>query len=193
MAMPPVLLAVAGHGAAGGWRIFKDGGAWMWLLLLCDLGAPIALAVVGAFVLRGWRVPSGLLFAGAAMPFAAALLGAWAEGRVVLGALSGESVDPEQKARILAEGIGESMSTDIFGGFIACGAAIVAAVAAASAVASIDIAAATREGPKPPAFGVIGAAAVGASPRPTCSRPSSRPSASTPASTCATARSSTSS
>jgi hypothetical protein len=158
---PLSMLVVAGHSAAGGWRIFRDGGASMWLLLLCDFGAPVGLTVLGAFVLRGWRTPAVLLFVGAALPFAFALLGAWSGQRMTLGALSGESVDPEQRARILAEGIAESMSTDIFGGFVVCGVALVAAVAAASAVASIDVGRITQGGPKPPAYGLAGAAVAG--------------------------------
>jgi hypothetical protein len=161
LVLPPLLLAAAGGGAAGAWRIFKDGGASMYLLLMLDLAMPAVAAALGALVMRGMRVPSALLFTAAAVPFGMALLGAWTGQRVTIGALSGESVDPEQKARILAEGIAESMSNDIFGGFVVCGVAIVAAVAAASALASINVAAVSRGGPKPPATGATGAAVAG--------------------------------
>ena len=161
LVLSPSLLAVAGGGAAGAWRLFKDGGPSMYLLLLLAIAMPAVVAVLGALVMRGMRVPSALLFIAAAFPLGIALLGAWTGQRRTMGALSGESVDPEQKARILAEGIAESMSNDIFGGFVVCGIAIVAAVAAASALASIDVAAGSRGGPKPPATGVIGAAVAG--------------------------------
>src|ERR1700722_8466625 len=146
LVLPPSLLALAGGSAAGAWRIFKDGGALMYLLLLLDMGMPVVVAVLGALVMRGMRVPSALLFAAAAFPFGIALLGAWTGQRMTVGALSGESVDPEQKARILAEGIAESMSNYIFGGFIVCGIAIAAAVAAASALASLAVAPLSRRG-----------------------------------------------
>ena len=158
---PQMLLAVVGHSAAGAWRLFKEGGLSMYVLLLLDLAMPIAIAVLGAFVLRGKRAPAGLLFAAATLPFGVALLGAWSGQRMTMGAISGESVDLEMKARILAEGISESMATDIFGGFVVCGAALVAAVAAASALATIDVATITRNGPKPSSLGVIGAAVAG--------------------------------
>jgi hypothetical protein len=162
IAMSPSLLAVPGRGMAGAWRIFRDGGASMWLILFANVTLPIVLALLGAFALRGRRVPSGLLFVVAALPLAVALLGAWGGQRTTLRAISGESVDPEQKARILAEGVAETMSCDVFGGFVTCGLALLAAVALASALASIDSGAATRGGTKPSGLGAIGAAGAGA-------------------------------
>jgi hypothetical protein len=161
LVLSPSLLAVAGGSAAGAWRIFKDGGASMYLLLLLAITTPAVVGVLGALLMRGMRLPSALLFTTAAFPFGMALLGAWTGQRVTVGALSGESVDPEQKARILAEGIAESMSNDIFGGFVVCGIALVAAAAAASALASIDVAAVSRGGPKPSPTGMVGAAVAG--------------------------------
>jgi len=162
IAFSPILLALVGHSLAGAWMLFREGGLSMWLLLLLDVVVPVAVAAMGAFVLRGKSVPPGFLFGAAAVPFVVTLLGAWSGQRMVMGAIMGESVDPEQKARILAEGIAESMSVDIFGGFVVCGAAIVAAVAAASALATIDVASITRAGPKPPSVGVVGASVAGA-------------------------------
>jgi hypothetical protein len=160
--LPMALLVVIGRSGAGAWRMFKDGGPWMWLVLLAELGLPLLAALLGAFVMRGRRAPESLLFLGATMPFCAALLGAfWGQSRTI-AAISGESVDPEMKARILAEGISESMTTDVFGGLVACGVALVAVAGAASAVASIDVAAASRGGQKPSSLGAIGAGAAGA-------------------------------
>ena len=160
--LSPLFLAVVGHSVSGAWLLFREGGMAMWLLLLLDFAVPVAVAAMGAFVLRGKRLPPAFLFGAAAVPFVVALLGAWSGQRMVMGAISGESVDPEQKARILAEGIAESMSADIFGGFVVCGAAIVAAVAAASALATIDVASIARGGPKPSSAGVVGASVAGA-------------------------------
>ncbi len=161
IAMPPALLAATGGGMAGAWRLFRDGGGSMWLILLCGLVAPIVAATLGSFVLRGRQIPVGLLFIGSGLPLVVALLGAWSGTRMTLRAVSGESIDPEQKARIIAEGIAESMSTDLLGGFVVCGLAIVSAAAAAAAVASIDRSAASRSGPAPSSFGAIGAGVAG--------------------------------
>lgn len=152
-----------GGGMSGAWRLFRNGGWPMWFIVLSDLFAPILIAVLGAFVLRGKHVPVGLLFVATAIPFVLALFGAWIGQTVIIGAISGESVDPEQKARILAEGFAETMSCDMLGGLVACGAGIVASIAAASALVSIDSALASRgqQGTKPSSFGAIGAGACG--------------------------------
>ncbi|HEY8074844.1 MAG TPA: AgmX/PglI C-terminal domain-containing protein [Labilithrix sp.] len=157
--MPFVVLVAIGRGGAGAWRIFRDGGSSMWLLVLLALVVPVAIAALGVFLVRGKGVPSALLFAFAGLPFGVALLGAYSGHKMVLGAISGESVDPEMKMRILAEGVAETMSTDILGGLVACGAAILAAVACASAVASIDVRAVERQGGR--AGSIAPAAAVG--------------------------------
>ena len=159
--MGPGLLVVAGRSMAGAWMLFREGGLSMYLVLLLALGAPALVAGLGAFVIRGKKLPPGLLFVTAGLPLAVALLGATMGQQMVMGAISGESVDPEQKSRILAEGIAESMSTDIFGGFVACGVALVAAAAAAFAVASIDVGTITRGGPKPSSSGTVGAGIAG--------------------------------
>lgn len=162
LVVPWLLFGVVGHGGAGAWRMFRNGGWPMYLILLSGVVTPILVAVLGAFVVRGKRMPAGVLFVCASIPFALALFGAWIGQKLVVGAISGESVDPEQKARILAEGIAESMSNDIFGGLVACGVAIVASMAAASAAASIDVALAARGAPTPPSrSGAIGASAAG--------------------------------
>jgi hypothetical protein len=161
IALPPIFLVVAGRGLAGAWMLLRNGGPWTYLVVLADLACPAIVATVGAFALRGRRVPDALLFAAAGGTFAVALFGAWMGQRRTINAIMGESVDPEMKSRILAEGISETMSNDIFGGFVACGIALVAVAGAASVAASIDTATASRGGPKPPAMGAIGAGAAG--------------------------------
>ncbi|MBS2013592.1 MAG: AgmX/PglI C-terminal domain-containing protein [Deltaproteobacteria bacterium] len=157
-----VMFVAAGGGMAGAWRTFREGGWPMYLILLAGLVAPPLVGVFGLLLVRGKRVPVGALFLLAAIPFALALLGAWMGQSLVVGAISGESVDPEQRARILAEGFAEAMSNDIFGGLVVCGVAIAASVAAAAAAASIDVRLALR-GEKLPssaratATGVVGA------------------------------------
>ena len=149
--MSPMLLGFAGWGhasAANAWRLMKDGGIlWTGLVLLLDLFVPIMLAVLGAFVVRGKKIPTALLFAGAALPLLVGVFGAWISERKVVWAISGESVDPEQKIRIMAEGAAEAMANDMFAGFVACGCGIVACAAAASAAASIDTAVILRGQP----------------------------------------------
>ena len=162
--MGPTLLAVAGRSTSGAWRLFREGGLSMYLVLLLDLGAPVVVAGLGAFMIRGKRVPVGFLIVAAGLPLAVALLGASMGQQMVMGAISGESIDPEQRSRILAEGIAESMSTDIFGGFVACGVAVVAAAAAAFAVASIDVGTITRGGPKASSAGTMGAGIAAGTP-----------------------------
>ncbi len=158
---PSVLLGVVERGRAGAWRLFVDGGTSMWPLVLLGVVVPIAVAGLGVFVMRGKRVPPGLLFVAASLPFGVALLGAWQGHRRVIGAVGGEAVDPEQKARLLAEGIAETMSNDVLGGLVACGASLVAAVACAATVASIDIRIAERQSVR--AGGLLaGAVAAGA-------------------------------
>ncbi len=161
--LSPMLLGFAAgrHGVAGAWRLVKEGGiVWTGPVLLLNFVVPIALAVIGAFVMRGKKVPPFLLLLGAALPFAIGLLGALVGQMTVFGAISGESVDPEQKIRIMAEGAAETMANDILAGFVTCGCAIVACAAAAAAAASIDVAMASR-GAKPGRAGLIGAAALG--------------------------------
>lgn len=159
--LSPALLALLGGSAAGAWRIFRNGGVAMYSLVALNLLAPVVIAGLGAFVLRGKRAPAGLLFVLASLPFALALLGAWMGQRQVMRALSGGSIDPEQSARILAEGIAETMAADMFGGFVACGAALAAAFASAAAVASIDVGTAARGGARPAATGALGAGVAG--------------------------------
>jgi hypothetical protein len=163
LVLSPMLLAFAAgnHGVAGVWRLVKEGGlVWMGPVLLLDLAVPITLAVLGAFVMRGKKVPPFLLLVGSALPFAIGLLGAFVGQRTVFDAISGESVDPEQKIRIMAEGAAETMANDILAGFVTCGCAIVACAAAAAAAASIDVAMASR-GAKSGRAGLFGAGAVG--------------------------------
>src|SRR3954449_8268654 len=62
--LSPMLLGFVGgnHGIAGAWRLVKEGGIiWMAPLLLLDVLLPITLAVLGAFVMRGKKVPPFLL------------------------------------------------------------------------------------------------------------------------------------
>jgi hypothetical protein len=149
--MTPMLFLATGHGAAGVWRRMKEGGLGMFWLLLLGFVLPIAIAAAGAFALRGKRVPSGILLAIAALPFGSMLLSTLYYQRVISGALSGESVDPSMAVRIAAEGIAETMALDILGGLVTCGCAIIASIAAASVVASIDVASVQRSTNAPPA------------------------------------------
>lgn len=152
-------LLLLGKGPAEGWRTFREGGGGMWLIALLDFALPVALGIAGAVVVRGKRVPSGLFFGVAVMPFFAAIFFGWLAVRLVDGALSGGAVDPSQALRINAAGISEALSLDLFGGFVTCGAALIGAVALTGAVASIDVTTATRNEAQRPSS-VFGAATL---------------------------------
>ena len=99
-----------------------SGGGWAGVLVLVWVLLALAAGVWTAFlVLRIWRRPRGsslLTKVLSACVGATAVLGA---GGTLLGlikafgAVGGESIDPSQKARILAEGISEAMNCTAFG------------------------------------------------------------------------------
>jgi hypothetical protein len=140
--VPIVLLAA--RGAPAGWRIFKDGGAPMYGVLLLSVMIGIGVTVAGCFLVRGARVPGGMLFACALLPFAVGVLGAtWQLSRCV-GALSGESVDASQKARIMAEGISELTSDLMYGAAVSSALSWGLFVLSAFAVLAVDTKSLTR-------------------------------------------------
>ena len=146
--LPPSLLGVV-RPSGGAWRTIQEAGVlWALPVLFLGLAVPIVLAVLGALFARGKKVPTGLFFLFPALPFLMGTFGRFAALRQTFGAIRGESVDGDQKLRIMAEGAAEAMGNDVVAGFVACGCAIVACAAAASGAASIDVAAATRGTPK---------------------------------------------
>jgi hypothetical protein len=155
--VPWVLLFA--RGPAHAWSTFRDGGGGMWVLALLDFALPVALGIAGAVVVRGKRVPSGLFFGVAAIPFFASVLFAYLSHLKVEGALAAGAIEASQVVRIQGAGLAEALSLDQFGGFVTCGSALVGALALSGAVASIDVAAATRSGGERPSS-VLGAAAL---------------------------------
>lgn len=163
--LAPLLLVPAGVGpasAANAWRVFRDGGMIMWLLLLLDVVALVGVAALGTAARRGKNVPTAIPFGAAVTPLVVAALGGLLANRAVFAAIAGEAVDPEQRVRILAEGAAESMSLDLFGALVTACAAFVVAAAAASVAGSVDVAAAWREPGKRSALGSVGAGVAGA-------------------------------
>ena len=142
--LSPALLGVV-RSAGGAWRTIQEAGIlWALPVLFLDLVVPIVLAVLGALFVRGRKVPTGLFFLLPALPFLMGTFGRFAALRQTFGAIGRESVDGDQKVRIMAEGVAESMGSDVVAGFVAFGCATVACAAAASGAASIDIVTATR-------------------------------------------------
>lgn len=162
VAMPVLLLVAFGGSLRQGVTLFRQGGWSMWGILAVELIAPIAIATLGAFIVRGRGVAPGLVFAGAVLPFVVALAGGWGGYRMTVGALRGGALDPALTVRILAVGFAESMTNDVFGGLVACGCGITATIAAASAAMSIDITNASRGGDRPSSLGAVGVAICGA-------------------------------
>src|SRR5690606_536051 len=93
------------------------------------------------------------------LPYLLALAFAFHAKGTIDRALAGAAVDAHTALRLIAAGLSETMSLDVFGGFVTCGAAIVAAVSSMSAVATIDVAGATRAVGRPPSS-VFGAATL---------------------------------
>ena len=102
------------------WHHFQAGGWAIWTILIClALGLGAAVLIV-QWVRRLWRRPDlplrtrviALIVGGVASFAAWGLLLGLVKA---FGAVGGESVDPSQKARILAEGIAEAMNCAAFG------------------------------------------------------------------------------
>jgi hypothetical protein len=95
------------------------------ILFLVLLGACLAIDVAGVVAaIRSWRArPAGstlksttsLYLAVTIVLLVLALLAILAGALKAFGAVGGESVDPSQKARILAEGISEALNCMAFG------------------------------------------------------------------------------
>ncbi len=135
--MPPMLLVVLARGTGYAWRMLKDAGAGAYVLLLLDVLLPVALAALGAYVVRGKRVPPALLVVVAALPLGLSMVLAALDLRRIHRLIEGDMFDGGIAVRIASQAVAETMALDALGGLVACGCAIVACVAAASAVASI--------------------------------------------------------
>lgn len=167
----PIALLAAGDrdpSPASVWAHFRDGGWGMWLITLVQMFLVGISAALGAMMIRGMRIPGAALFTLALGPFAAAMLGTLASFRIIMGAISGASVDPSQKARILAQGLSELSNLYVYGGLGAAFAMYLAGLAAAFTLITIDPAALGPTSPSKlwmagPAVGTIAAiAAIGA-------------------------------
>jgi hypothetical protein len=119
-------------------RCFREGGWGMWAILFFQALAWSVIALVGALLIRGTRVPGAILCVAALAPFGAGTLGAVVGERHVSDAIHGGGVDAEQQARILAEGISELANVHVFGGLAAAFALYLAGVAAVLGVVTVD-------------------------------------------------------
>lgn len=129
----PLLFCATPHG----WMMVMNGGAGMYVLLLLAFFAAGVLGLLGALTVRGKPAPAAVVAMLAALPVISGAILTWLAMRRVLGAVSGESVDPTTAARILAEGTSEVDSLLILGcgiGACAFGAGAVALLGAAGTV-----------------------------------------------------------
>jgi hypothetical protein len=146
----PIVLLASGGGTAAPHRIyehFREGGWGMWLITLLQMVLALASAAVGALMIRGNRIPAAILFVFALGPFTVGLLGTLTGHRMIMGAISGASVDASQRARIYAQGISEVSNLSVYGGIGAAFAMYLAGLAAALSLVTIDPA---PLGPPPP-------------------------------------------
>jgi hypothetical protein len=119
-----VLLTFFGLGALSfvsrrPWEIFRDTGWFGWLNLLAALVGLVVLVGLGLLVTlkpKAWSWP--LMIPGMLVALVASL-GLQLTMSKVRWAISGESVDASQKARIFAEGFSESLGSIIIGGLMA--------------------------------------------------------------------------
>jgi hypothetical protein len=118
-------------------RAFKEGGLGMFPLVILHLFGPVLIAVLGAALVRGRRVQSGVLGAVALAPVAIGLLAAGYANRQIAQVLP--NVEPELAARIAAQGTSELTNLVVYGHLVAAACAAVAMVVLCGAVASIDI------------------------------------------------------
>jgi len=157
----PIVLLASGSSSPAPlriWQYFREGGWGMWVVTLFQMLLALLSAVLGALMIRGKRVPGAVLFTLALGPFAVALLGTLSSHRMIVGAISGASVDASQKARILAMGISELSSLSIYGAIGAGFAMYLAGLAATLTLVTIDPA---PLGPPPPSNAWIAGLAAG--------------------------------
>lgn len=133
----PVLLLFAWSQSGNNPLNVVRSGPLMLLVPIFLLFGPILVGVLGAFMARGSKIPPIAFLVTASFPFVISVLSGFRTLSLTVGAISGESVDPSQKARIIAGGLGESMNSDFFGGLVAGGIAIACAAACCAAVATI--------------------------------------------------------
>ncbi len=120
------------------YRFFREGGLSMWGILLSQMFVWAVIAALGALLVRGTRVPGAVLFVVALLPFGVGVLGAVAGSMKVTSVIEGDSIDPSQKARILAMGISELTNTSVYGGTASAFAMYLVAVAAVLGLVTVD-------------------------------------------------------
>ena len=108
LALLVLLLPLPFFASPSGLRMFKHFGSEMLVLLFAAVVGAGALGAMGAFAVRGKQGPAAVI---AGVPAVLVVVGASAANRgmrMALGAVEGESIDPSQAMRILAEGVAES-------------------------------------------------------------------------------------
>jgi len=158
--LPIVLLSAGGRGVISPsqiWMHFREGGWGMWGILASLSVTLLSLLLLGAFRIRGSRVPGALLFAPPILPFTVGSLAAISTERRLVDILGSAGIDPEQRVRIFAEGLSELSNLFVFGGLASATAMYIAATAATLSILSVDTAR-VATGPK----SIVWLASVGA-------------------------------
>jgi hypothetical protein len=155
---PGVVLALAGGGGSGALRLMKEGGLGMFGVLALHAFAAVLLAGLGAFVIRGKRIPIAVLFAGALAPLVVSLLAGAYFQRRLLGALGGGAIELGMKLGVLAQGVSELDALVLLGSVASGLLCALAGLVAAVSVVDVDT---RRMAPKPGRW-IVGAAAGGA-------------------------------
>ena len=121
---------------ASGWAAFQECGAAAWAVLFSAmLTAMIGLVAVGVAISgsKAGRVVAFVAFAFALLPAGCGVAGTSIGRSKVEGALAGESIEPDLKVRIRAQGYAEAAQCTSIGGV--CGAPGILLSLAAIAVA----------------------------------------------------------
>ncbi len=143
-----VLAAIGAFAIAGNrlWMMIHDAGWFVWLLIPGSLLGMLVLVGVGIWFARRADSWSWVPIVPPALLMLTAVAGVFYSMMRVETAISGESIDPSQKATILAEGMAESLNLTLFGGLLAmmlaCSAATILAARALARVGTKRVGAA---------------------------------------------------
>ena len=155
------VLAVAVGKPGSVFRAMQEGGVPAYLIVGLHPILTILSAVLGILAVRGKRIPLAALVGLAVAPVMIGLAGCAIYKSKIVGAVMGESIDPSQKLRIMAEGFSELDTLYVHGALAGGALLFLAAFAAIGSVLSVDPSRVSPPAPARPAvLGGIGAGAA---------------------------------